>query len=87
MHSTHGQSMVPPQPSSTMPQSKLAQERGVQPVVVVVELIVVVVVVSHTPAAHIPPSSQGVPSGCEASGGHAALVPVQFSATSQSPVD
>ena len=33
------------------------------------------------------PSVQDVPSGAEAFGGHVALVPVQFSAASQSPVE
>ena len=33
------------------------------------------------------PSVQDVPSGAEAFGGHVALVPVQFAATSQSPVE
>jgi hypothetical protein len=54
----------------------------------VVVVAVVVVVVSHTPAAHVPmPLSHDVPSGSEASAGQSALVPVQLSATSQSPID
>jgi hypothetical protein len=56
-------------------------------VVVVVDEVTVVVEVSHTPPAHIPPSSQAVPSGSAASGGQSALVPVQLSAASQSPSD